>query len=118
LQGLSNLRLEHVIHDPGGVDVATACIMRSPYLPDLQTENDFSKLLQDPVAAFMDLCFSKSLEISDFLSLPEFPGKYGFLKELLLLLIHGKYQLLSSDRDKVSSVLKLLGWLLWKSTFT
>ena len=74
--------------------------------------------LKDPVAAFMDLYFSKNLEISDFFILPVFSGKYGFLKDFLLLLIHVKYQLLSSDRDKVSSVLKLLGWLLWKSSFT
>ena len=73
---------------------------------------------KDPVAAFMDVYFSKDLKISDFLSLSLFVGKYSFMNEFYSPFLHFKHQLLSSDRDKVSSVLKLLGWLLWKSTFT
>jgi hypothetical protein len=75
-------------------------------------------LFKDPVAAFMDLYFSENLEISDFLSLPLFVGKYGFMNEFLSLLLHDKHYLLISDKDKISSVFKLLEWLLWKSTFT
>jgi len=73
---------------------------------------------KDPVAAFMDVYFSKDLKISDFLSLPLFLGKYGFLKDLCLLLIHVKDHLLIGDKDEISSVFKLLEWLLWKSAFT
>jgi hypothetical protein len=75
-------------------------------------------LFKDPVAAFMELYFSESLKVSDFFSLPVFLGKYGFLKDFLSLLFHVKHYLLISDKDEISSVLKLLGWLLWKSTFT
>jgi hypothetical protein len=73
---------------------------------------------KDPVVAFMDIYFSKNLKIYDFLSLPLFPGKYGFLKDLCLLLIHVKHHLLIGDKDEISSVFKLLEWLLWKSAFT
>jgi hypothetical protein len=73
---------------------------------------------KDPVASFMDVYFSKDLKILDFLSLSLFVGKYSFVNEFYSPFLHFKHQLLSSDRDKVSSVLKLLGLLLWKSTFT
>jgi hypothetical protein len=69
---------------------------------------------KDPVAAFMDVYFSKDLKISDFLSLSLFVGKYSFMNEFYSPFLHFKHQLWSSDRDKVSSVLKLPGWLLWK----
>jgi hypothetical protein len=67
---------------------------------------------KDPLAAFMDVYFSKDLKISYFLSLSLFVGKYSFMNEFYSPFLHFKHQLLSSDRDKVSSVLKLLGWLL------
>ena len=73
---------------------------------------------KDLMAAFMDSYFSENLKISDFLRLPWFMGKYGFLNEFLSLLLHFRHQLLISDKDEISSILKLLGWLLWKSTFT
>ena len=47
LQGLSNLQLEHVDHDPGCVDVAAPYVMSSPHLPNLQTKTDFSRHLQE-----------------------------------------------------------------------
>jgi len=47
-----------------------------------------------------------------------FVGKYSFMNEFYSPFLHFKHQLLRSDRDKVSLVLKLLGWLLWKSAFT
>jgi hypothetical protein len=75
-------------------------------------------LFKDPVAAFMDLYFSKNLKISDFLSWPVFLSKYDFLKSSLSLWLHVQHHLLISNKDKISSVFKLLGWLLWKSTFT
>jgi hypothetical protein len=75
-------------------------------------------LFKDPVAVFMDLYFSKNLKISDFLSLPVFLSKYDFLKSSLSLWLHVQHHLLISNKDKISSVFKLLGWLLWKSTFT
>jgi hypothetical protein len=40
-------------------------------------------LFKDPMAAFMNLYFSENLEISDFLSLPLFVGKYGFMNDFL-----------------------------------
>jgi hypothetical protein len=75
-------------------------------------------LFKDPVAVFMDLYFSKNLKISDFLSLPVFLSKYDFLKSSLSLWLHVQLHLLISNKDKISSVFKLLGWLLWKSAFT
>ena len=47
LQGLSNLQLEHVDHDPRCVNVAATYVMSSPHLPDLQTKTDFSRHLQE-----------------------------------------------------------------------
>ena len=73
---------------------------------------------KDPVVAFMDSYFSEKPKISDFLSLPLFMGEYGFWKDFLSLLLHVKHHLLISDKDEISSVFKLLGWLLWKSAFT
>ena len=73
---------------------------------------------KDPVEAFMDSYFSENLKISDFLRLPWFMGKYGFLKNFLSLLLHVKHHLLISDKDEISLVFKLLEWLLWKLAFT
>ena len=73
---------------------------------------------KDPVAAFMELHFLDGLKVSDFFNLPMFLGKYGFLKSSLSLWFHVKHHLLISDKDEISSIFKLLGWLLWKSTFT
>ena len=78
----------------------------------------FDLPFKDPVAAFMDLYFSENLKISYFLILPSFMGKYDFLNEFLSPLLHFRHQLLISDKDEISSIFKLLGWLLWKSTFT
>jgi hypothetical protein len=86
------------------------------FFPEDQYVSDLC--FQDPVAAFMESYISGNLKISDFFSSLMFTGEYSFLNEFYSLLLHFQHQLLSSDRDKVSSVLKLLGWLLWKSTFT
>ena len=83
-----------------------------------ESQHIFYLGLKDLVAAFMESYISDNLKISDFLSLPVFPGKYGFLKKFLSLLLHVKHHLLINDKYEISSVFKLLGWLLWKSTFT
>jgi hypothetical protein len=75
-------------------------------------------LFKDPVVAFMELRFSEVLKVSDFFNSPMFSGKYGFPKSSLSLWLHVQHHLLISKKDKISSVFKLLGWLLWKSAFT
>jgi hypothetical protein len=72
----------------------------------------------DPVNEYIELHFSNSLEHVELIFLSACPGEYGFLNEFLSLLLHFKHQLLISDREEVSSILKLLEWLLWKATFT
>jgi hypothetical protein len=73
---------------------------------------------KDPVAVFMELYFLEGLKVSDFFSSPMFSGEYDFRKEFLLRLLLSRHHLLISDKDEISSVLKFLGWLLWKSSFT
>lgn len=73
---------------------------------------------KDPMAAFMECYISKNLKILDFLNSSPFRGKYGFVNELLSLLLQFKHQLLISEKDNIILVLKLLGSLLWKSAFT
>ena len=75
-------------------------------------------LYKDPVAAFMELHFSEGSKVSDFFNSPMFSSKYSFLKSSLSLRLHIQHHLLISSKDKISSVFKLLGWLLWKSAFT
>jgi hypothetical protein len=86
---------------------------------EFSVDQHFSDLgFKDPMAAFMEFYISENLKISYFLNSSIFSGEYDVLNELLSLLLHFKHQLLNSDVDKVSSILKLLEWLLWKSTFT
>jgi hypothetical protein len=73
---------------------------------------------KDPVAAFIESYISEKLKVSDFFSLHMFSGEFGFVNGFLSFLLHFKHQLLISVNDEIISVLKLLGWLLWKSTFT
>ena len=73
---------------------------------------------KDSVAAFMESYIPKNPKISIFLNLSTISGEYDFLNEFLPLLLHFKHQLLISDKDEIYSVLKFLGWMLWKSTFT
>jgi hypothetical protein len=86
------------------------------FFPEDQYVSDLC--FQDPVAAFMESYISRNLKISDFFISLMFTGEYSFFNEFYSLLLHFQHQLLSSDRDKVSLVLKLLGWLLWNSAFT
>jgi hypothetical protein len=73
---------------------------------------------KDPVATFMESYISENLKFSDFLNSQMFPGEYGFLNKFLSLLLYFKHHLLINEKDEIISVLKLLGWLLWKSSFT
>jgi hypothetical protein len=73
---------------------------------------------KDPVATFMESYISENLKISYFLNSSAFLGEYGFLNKFLSLLLHFKHHLLVSEKYEIISVLKLLGWLLWKSAFT
>jgi hypothetical protein len=73
---------------------------------------------KDPVTALMELYISDHPKISDFFNSSTLPSEYCFIKEFISLLLHFRYHLLISDRDKVISVLKLLEWLLWKSAFS
>ena len=73
---------------------------------------------KDPVAAFIESYFSEKLKVSDFFRLHMLSCEFGFVNGFLSFLSHLKHQLLISVNDEIISVLKLLGWLLWKSTFT
>ena len=73
---------------------------------------------KDSFEALLELDFSSHLKILDFISSLTLLGKYYFLKDFLSLMICFCYYLLTSDRDKIISVSKLLEWLLWKSVFT
>jgi hypothetical protein len=57
------------------------------------------------------LYLKKKMKASDFLNLLVFPSEFGFVNNF-------KLWLLISVNDEIISVLKLLGWLLWKSVFT
>ena len=80
--------------------------------------NAFDLDFRDPVTDLIELLTSGPMKVLDFIHSSISTGEYDFLKAYLLLLICFNYFLLSSVRDKVITVLKLLRWLLWKSTFT
>jgi hypothetical protein len=69
---------------------------------------------KDPVAAFMEQYLSENPKNLDFLSSQMFPGGYGFLNDFLSLLLNFRHHLLIGNMDEIISVLKLIGWLLWK----
>jgi hypothetical protein len=73
---------------------------------------------KDSFVALLESYFSHHPKISNFINSPALLGEYCFLKEFLSLLLHFSYYLLVSGKDKIISILKLLEWLLWKSTFT
>jgi hypothetical protein len=109
---------ELISREPEDYSSSVREIIMAEQVSAIDGQHDSYLLLEYPVAAFMDLYFSEKLKISDFLSLPLFMGEYGFLDELLSLLFHVQLHLLINDKDEIISVLKLLGWLLWKSAFT
>jgi hypothetical protein len=73
---------------------------------------------KDSMAAFMESYISENLKISNFLKSSALTGEYGFLNKFLSLLLHFKHHMLINEKDEIISVLKLLGWMLWKSSFT
>jgi hypothetical protein len=81
-----------------------------------QLAYDFS--FKYPFAALMDFYGLKYAEISYFFNPSSLSGESCFSKEFLSLLLHFRHHLLISGMDEIFSVLKLLEWLLWKSTFT
>jgi hypothetical protein len=81
-----------------------------------QHASDFS--FKDPFAALMESYGSEYVKISDFFYSSSLPGESCFLKEFLSLLLHFRHHLLISGMEEIFSVLKLLEWLLWKSSFT
>jgi hypothetical protein len=82
------------------------------------SQNVFDLGFRDPVVSLMELYILDPLKISDFVYSSVFTSEYSFLKVYLSLLISFSYFLLSNDRDKVISVLRLLQWLLWKFVYT
>jgi hypothetical protein len=84
--------------------------------PEYQQISDFS--FKDPVAAFIELYISERLKVSDFFSLHVFFAEFGCANNFYPLLLHFKHQVLINRKDEIITVLKLLGWLLWKSAFT
>jgi hypothetical protein len=73
---------------------------------------------KDPFAALLESYVSNFLKISNFIISLIPMGEYGFLKELMSLLLYLCYYSLISDIDEIILVIKLLEWLLWKSVFT
>ena len=67
---------------------------------------------KDPVAAYIESYISENMKNSDFLILSVFPNDFGFVNNFLSLFLHFKHQVLINDRDKVSSIFKLLERLL------
>ena len=81
-------------------------------------QNAFDLDFRDTMADLIELLISDPMKVLDFIHSSISMGDYEFMKDYLLLLICFSYFLLSSDRDKVIMILKLLKWLLWKSVFT
>jgi len=140
LQGLSNLQLEHVNHDPGCVDVIAAYVEDSLHLPDLQNKTDLEqpafnnelikgsfqhlfnlqldqqskKVLlcdfDDPFADYLESMSSIDLKIF----LPEEDCLYPLFKHLFYMIW---LPLLFESRSKMP-VNHNLTWLHWKSSVT
>ena len=72
----------------------------------------------DPVAAYMESYVSNLMKISDFSNSPVLRSECDSRKKFLSMLSFFYYFLLSSLLDEIISVIKMLEWLLWKSTFT
>jgi hypothetical protein len=86
--------------------------------PSLLKKPKFYHVIHDPIAIYMESYVSDFLKISNCIISPILTGKYGFMNDLMLLLLYFFYYSLISGIDEIISVIKLLEWLLWKSTFT
>ena len=73
---------------------------------------------KDPVAVLLESYLSDSLKTSDFIMSPIVRDEYDLLKKSLWLLFWFHNYMQISSINEVPSVIKLLRWLLWKSTFT
>jgi len=71
-----------------------------------------------PGASFIESYILENMKTYNLLNLSVFPDDFGFVNDFLSLLLHFKHQILISENDEIISVLKLLGWLLWKFAFT
>jgi hypothetical protein len=75
-------------------------------------------VINDPITIYMETYVSDFLKISNCIISLILMGEYGFLKELMLLLLYFYYYSLTSDIYEIILVIKLLEWVLWKSSFT
>ena len=132
-QTIPTVYAKMIIHQPTGGSEVTKQLF-DPQIPMLdikQTVSNFEtmkvtfhKLIRhcfqfhDHINEYTELHFSNSLEHAELIFLSACSGEYGCLDEFLSLLLHFKHQLLISDKDEVSSILKFLEWLLWKAEFT
>jgi hypothetical protein len=91
-------------------------VVQVEFFPEDQQVFEFS--FKDPVAAFIESYISENLKVSDFFSLHVFLVEFGCVNNFYSLLLHFKHQVLINRKDEIITVLKLLGWLLWKSAFT
>jgi hypothetical protein len=73
---------------------------------------------KDPMAVLLKSYLLDSLKISDFIMSLIFRDEYDLLKKSLWLLFWFHNYMQISSINEVHLVIKLLRWLLWKSTFT
>lgn len=73
---------------------------------------------KDPVVVYMESYVLDFLKISNFINSPVLRGECDSRKNFLSMLSFFCYFLLSNILDEIISVIKMLEWLLWKSTFT
>ena len=86
------------------------------FLPEVQ--HVLEMCLKYEVAAFIESYVSGKMVFSNFLNLSVFPEDFGVVNNFLSLLLHFKHQILISKDDEIILVLKLIGWVLWKFSFT
>jgi hypothetical protein len=91
-------------------------VIQVEFFPEDQQISDIS--FKDPVATFIESYISENMKTSDLLNLSVFLDDFGFVNDFLSLMLHFKHQILISEDDEIISVLKLLGWMLWKFVFT
>ena len=106
----------HKSFSKGKIMVGHEPAINIQFLPKIQHVSEMC--IKDPVAAFIESYVSRKMEFLDFLNLLVFPEDFGVVNIFLSLLLHFKHQILISKDDEIISVLKLLGWLLWKFSFT
>jgi hypothetical protein len=86
--------------------------------PSLLMQPKFYHAIHDPIAIYMESYVSDFLKFSNSIISLILMGEYGFMKEFMSLFLYLNYYSLISDIDEIISIIKLLEWLLWKSSFT